>query len=731
MKHERPLKHYKILFFTLACLSGWFADYYLATETDDWLHDAAVVYQARTTWPHIGIVALDKGVPLNVGRKQALPLYAKAAERLAAVGAKRLFLDARVFKGMEGRMRYALCIEKDGGVQWSEPQCTVDTLEQCTVLPSEAGSAPLRMNEKAITQFSIAPYLNPEAQDFLLYDWDAVMMMPEQGINVSDRLVTRHSPIARWIDLSLDHAIFKLAQSVNPDKTENSLAKIQNDEVCDKDRSCRRIRLSSPLFRLNDQSERLILPLSVLASCDEAVALEMARKLENKAVIFQVTSPQESTDILVTPMTTAIFGPRLMTPGPQYIADEVETLLQQDHPRAPEAWMKYSVFILIALFAVLTGAYLQQVYLWLGGGIIISILITLCFLNPLVQLWPVTSGFLVFLTGACLTTGAHLIIGFRQGRLISRYMPYQIHDLLMSLPSGISFNNHRCQSVVLMSDLAGYTTVTGLLKEPSDVMNLMNDYLSETSIVLQDKYAGWLEAYVGDLICYYWPYSDSENTEKSGKENYLGNALDKVLLTKPDAFHHILSGALELTQLQHHFFSTLSTRYKGKIDAESLEKISNIINAGVGITSGTVVMGNLGPQNKGKGLLKLGILGDPLNLASRIEGLTRFFNTEVIITEELVADAHLSGFKVRHLGSMGVKGRIAPAIIYALGYAEDVRFSKENVQAWEQWLTMIEQGRNDPDCICPDIFQKDKQSILTWVKRDLLNAQGVWVLDQK
>jgi adenylate cyclase len=42
-----------------------------------------------------------------------------------------------------------------------------------------------------------------------------------------------------------------------------------------------------------------------------------------------------------------------------------------------------------------------------------------------------------------------------------------------------------------MSDLAGYTKVSGILKEPGYVLNLMNDYLEETSLVLQDKYNGW------------------------------------------------------------------------------------------------------------------------------------------------------------------------------------------------------------------------------------------------
>lgn len=724
MRRDYPLKRHKFLFFIFSCLVGFLGDYYLNTKIDYWIHDAAVVYQERTEWQHMGIVLLDEGVPNNVGRKQALPLYAKAAERLIAAGAKGLFFDARVLKGMEGRMPFALCIQDDGRAQWSVPQCSPTIQKQCVVVPSVAGNAPLKMNEQTIRYFSIAPYLNPEEQDFLLYDWDAVMAMPVEGINASDRLVTKNSPIARWLDLSSDHAVSRLAGFINPEKTP---ASTRDDEVCDQQRPCRRIRLSKPLFSLNFTEERLILPLSVLASCNEALAMNLARKLANKGVVMQVTGPHESNDTLVTPMTAALFAPKLMTPGPQFIVDQVETLLNQDHPRVPDMLIRYGLFIMVALFAVLAGAYLKQYFLWLGGIGIFLILTSLCFLNPLVQLWPVTVTSLVFLTGACLTIGAHLVTGFRLGKLVNNYMPTPIREMLMSLP-GLSFHNHRCQAVVLMSDLAGYTTVTGLLKEPIHVMDLMNDYLNETSIVLQDKYEGWLETYVGDLVCYYWPYSEIK--QNSEQKNDLGKALERNILTKEQAFHYILAGALELSALQHKFFSTLAERYKDKIDGDVLSKISQIINAGVGVTSGTVVMGDLGPQTQGNGVKRFGILGDPLNLASRIEGLTRFFNTDVIITEELLMEAKKSDFQVRRLGKVSVKGRIEPAVIFALGYVDDPRFSISKIYAWEAWLSDIEAHANS-EKMCPDIFSQDQQSILNWLNRGLLGEQGVWHLDQK
>jgi adenylate cyclase len=79
---------------------------------------------------------------------------------------------------------------------------------------------------------------------------------------------------------------------------------------------------------------------------------------------------------------------------------------------------------------------------------------------------------------------------------------------------------------------------------------------------------------------------------------------------------------------------------------------------------------------------------------------------------------------------MSVKGRDAPAAIFALGYPDDPRFSQDNVVAWDIWLTDIEtQGESDNSC--PEIFAQDQQSILSWLQRGLLTEQGVWHLDQK
>ncbi len=496
----------KILLFAIstALIVGAFIDYSFGHKLDYWIHDSAVVYQYRTQWKYSAVVVLDDGVPYSVGRKQALPLFAKATERLVAAGVKGVFLDARIAVEQEGRMPYAQCIEKDGSVKWSTPACSISSSNQCNIDIAELGRAPLKMDVEAIKSFRIAPYLDKQnvLPELLLYGWEAADAMPVGGIGASDRLVTYDSPIARWIDLSQDHAVYKLVEFSRPDKVEALFAIKSTDVLCNKDFPCRRLRQSLPGYRIQQQGEQLILPVSQLASCDTEYAMETARLLQDKVVILQVAAPNEATDLIVTAMTTAAFGPKLMTPGAQYLIDAVETMLNQDGPQAPTSNLKYLLFLVIAILSVSAGAVFQQTLLLCLFATVAAVLAALCFFNPIVQLWPVFASMSIFVMGAGQMVFFRLLIGLKDGELVKRYIAEPVHKLLMTLSLHESFKSQRSHVAILMSDLAGYTTVTGLLRDPELVLELMNDYLEETSYVIQKKHDGILETYLGDMVCY-------------------------------------------------------------------------------------------------------------------------------------------------------------------------------------------------------------------------------------
>jgi adenylate cyclase len=270
---KTPIANSKLLinFILVAALVGACLDFTFDNTVDYWIHDAAIVSKARNEWKYVAVVTLDEKIPLDVSRIQALPLFALATERLVAAGSKHLFLDARVSKQQEGRMPYATCIESNGEARWSVPQCTTTTANQCQVLSSEAGNAPLKMSEQAILQFHIAPFPSEQKDlpEFLLFDFDAAAIISDQGVVASDALLTRNSSVARWINLREDHAVLKLAESVDSNLLKISLADSNQNEVCDSSSPCRRIRLSKPLYAVQSDINQLFLPLSSLASCDE------------------------------------------------------------------------------------------------------------------------------------------------------------------------------------------------------------------------------------------------------------------------------------------------------------------------------------------------------------------------------------------------------------------------------------------------------------------------------
>lgn len=690
----------------VAFIVGHLVDYTGGQAIDYWLHDMAVVFQARTQWRHTAIVVLDDALPVQMTRLQALPLFARASEKLLTVGAKGVFLDANLAKDNEGVMPYAQCIEDNGAIRWSNPAC-LSVGSQCQLRNSGVGNAPLKMLSQVLPFFRLAPYLPGQETlpDFLLYDTDAEAFIPKNGLVALDRLIGKQSPIARWMDLSEQHAAIVLAQFVDPQRVAESLAHEVQDS-CDQNLPCRRMRFSRPVYTTQFSLQQPIIPISKLAVCDDKKALATAALLKGRAVIFQLTTPSEATDVHVTPFTSALLGPHLLTPGAQYLADAVETLLMNDHPRTPHWFLKCLVFLGAAWLGAYASLHLRHHYwLWLIGMGLLLVMTTLCFLSPFTQLWPVSATLLSFTLASLEGIALHLWLGFKEGHLVMQYMPPQVHRLLLSLKENERFRNQRHQVVVLMSDLTGYTAVTGLLREPVPLIELMNDYLSETSYVLQTNYGGWLESYVADMVCYYWPFKDS---------------------TKVERYQNVLHAALELSSLQKRFFTDLPQRYQNKFDANVLYNISRVMNAGIGLSAGTVVMGDLGPKH---GVRKFGILGDPINLTSRMESLTRYFNTEIIITADFLETAQLLGYPTRRLGCFRVKGRVQEERLYAIGFADDQRFQTPIITAWEDWLSYEEQELLNP-MPCPEVFKLDQDSLRQWKANDLLQ-NGVWILDFK
>jgi class 3 adenylate cyclase len=163
-----------------------------------------------------------------------------------------------------------------------------------------------------------------------------------------------------------------------------------------------------------------------------------------------------------------------------------------------------------------------------------------------------------------------------------RYVTKQVAEKILSQKDAISLEGENREVTVLFSDLEGFTAFSER-HEPHEVVALLNEYLA-IMIDIIFMYEGALDKFLGDGVMAYW------------------NA-------PLDQDHAPLKAALAAAEMQHAI-----AEFNKKRVAEGKEPVY----AGIGITTGEVVAGNIGSEKK----MEYTVIGDKVNLAQRIEGQT-------------------------------------------------------------------------------------------------------------
>ena len=178
---------------------------------------------------------------------------------------------------------------------------------------------------------------------------------------------------------------------------------------------------------------------------------------------------------------------------------------------------------------------------------------------------------------------------------------------------------------VMFSDIRGFTSIAEGLT-PDALVHLLNEFLGEMTEVLF-QHLGTLDKYIGDAIMAFWgsPYPQDD---------------------------HALRGCRCALQMQQSL-----TQLNAKWRAEGRQQIA----IGIGLNTGVANVGNMGSARR----LAWTVMGDSVNLASRLEGLTRMYEVPVVISEGTYAVVR-DEFVCRELDKIRVKGRHLPVTIYEL-----------------------------------------------------------------
>ena len=357
--------------------------------------------------------------------------------------------------------------------------------------------------------------------------------------------------------------------------------------------------------------------------------------------------PQGQADAFYTPFFSATG--QLMS-GVEVQGNIIYTLLDRNWGRELSLPRRITLYLIVLLLAYplfrlspLAGLGALAGLLVLIGGIC---LLLFCKLN----LWipPVLlsgSLALVYVSNVL----SHYLLEVREKRFLrhafGRYVSPQVVEAIIKNPEQCRLGGELVDVTVLFADLSQFTAISEDMA-PEDLIGILNEYFTPMTQIIM-SHQGTLDKYIGDAIMALWG----------------------APVVMPDHARHACAAAL-------HMQRELRVLQKGW-----QERRFPVLWARVGLHSGPVVAGNVGSKDR----FNFTVLGDTVNLASRLEGLNKLYGTEIILSESTyrqVADE----FLVRELDTVQVKGRVQPVIIYDL-----VGVKQENLMP--AWLSLFAAGR--------------------------------------
>lgn len=413
-------------------------------------------------------------------------------------------------------------------------------------------------------------------------------------------------------------------------------------------------------------------------------------------------------DICATPISKKY-------PGAGVSVTTLDNLLNNEFIKEIPAWSNTTLLYVVILLGVFF-SYLSSKKKTSAGVVLIK---SLFFFYGLIVIICVNAGFffaqinillIPLILGFILSYIASAMIDYlqegKQRRFIqnafSQYLSPAVIGQLIENPEKLALGGERKEISIFFSDVQSFTTLSEGLS-PANLTALLNHYLEEMSSIILNC-GGTIDKFEGDAIIAFW------------------NAPIDI----PNHSVMALEAAVKCQE-----------RLK-ELEQDYIEKIGRPMWTRIGLNTGDAIVGNMGCKNR----FDYTMLGDSVNLASRLEGLNKQFGTYIMCSENTKLEAEKFGInlKFREIGKVQVVGKKEAVKVFE-PMTSDEYFSRETeISEFLKGLEMFYKGdieaaknvfegnRKDSPSLkyaekCRKIIESAKTLDSTW--------QGIWVADSK
>lgn len=343
----------------------------------------------------------------------------------------------------------------------------------------------------------------------------------------------------------------------------------------------------------------------------------------SNALVLVGTSSVGLSDLRTTPVGTQF-------PGVEVHANLLNGLLAGSFPFTPDYGHTMTAVLLLILGVIfsLISARLGPLALASATVLLLIILVTINFSLWLYQQMSLPLASSVLLTLALGTL--HLLEGFLSERrhkqhvtnVFGQYVPKAHIERMLSNPEAYGFEGDNREMTVLFSDVRSFTTISEKLSA-TQLKDLLNRYFTPITEVIF-KHQGTIDKYVGDMVMAFWgaPLEDPEHPR------------------------HALEAAVAM----------IATTEALNPELQALGYPE--IQVGIGLNTGPMNVGDMGSTYR----RAYTVLGDAVNLGSRLESLTKFYGVKILIGPQ--TRAAIDDWAFRPIDRIRVKGKTEPVAVF-------------------------------------------------------------------